>query len=162
QRKVAPESGQPWPGAPRSDLMPGMGAPRGVAQARTHAGITASPLLAGQLPLASVSQPIEPKIRQAMEAWFQTDSSTVRRHHGPAPRDLGARALTLGETLYFAPGQYDPRTPEGIELLGHELTHVVQQRAGRIANPFGHGVAIVQDPALEAEAYMMGRRVADE
>jgi len=42
-------------------------------------------------------------------------------------------------------------------LLGHELTHVMQQRAGRVANPFGSGVAVVQDQALEAEADRMGR-----
>jgi ribosomal protein S18 acetylase RimI-like enzyme len=33
----------------------------------------------------------------------------------------------------------------------------VQQRAGRVSNPFGTGVAVVQDQALEAEADRLGR-----
>ncbi|HET9627076.1 MAG TPA: DUF4157 domain-containing protein [Kofleriaceae bacterium] len=34
--------------------------------------------------------------------------------------------------MYFAPGLYDPTTRAGVERLGHELTHVVQQRDGRV------------------------------
>jgi hypothetical protein len=30
----------------------------------------------------------------------------------------------------FGPGRFNPATPEGKRLLAHELTHVVQQRAG--------------------------------
>jgi len=83
-------------------------------------------------------------------------------HEGPAAQAMGALAFTLGEELHFAPGLYDPESREGVALLGHELTHVVQQRDGRVANPYGQGVAIVQDPALEAEADRMGQRIADE
>ena len=45
-------------------------------------------------------------------------------------------------------------------MLGHELTHVVQQRAGRVKNPLGGGIAVVQDLTLEAEAERMGMRAA--
>jgi hypothetical protein len=38
---------------------------------------------------------------------------------------------------------------------------VVQQRAGRVRNPLGGGVAVVQDPVLEAEAERTGTRVAN-
>lgn len=44
--------------------------------------------------------------------------------------------------------------------MGHELAHVVQQRAGRVRNPLGSGLAVVQDRALEAEAERMGQRAA--
>ena len=53
-----------------------------------------------------------------------------------------------------------PHTTQGQELLGHELTHVLQQRDARVANPFGGGTAVVQDPALEEEADRMGQLVA--
>ena len=72
-------------------------------------------------------------------------------------RLASALAFTLGTDLYFAPGQYNPETIYGQQLLGHELTHVVQQRAGRVRNPFGSGLAVVQDHAMEAEADRMGR-----
>jgi hypothetical protein len=86
----------------------------------------------------------------------------VRVHVGPGAPAMGALAFTLGEEIHFAPGLYNPSSREGLALLGHELTHVVQQRDQRVTNPYGSGVAIVQDPALEAEADRMGQRVAGE
>jgi hypothetical protein len=62
--------------------------------------------------------------------------------------------------MHFAPGYYSPHTPQGQRLLAHELAHVLQQRAGRVRNPFGQGVAVVQDAALEAEADRAGRTIA--
>jgi GNAT superfamily N-acetyltransferase len=40
------------------------------------------------------------------------------------------------------------------------LAHVVQQRAGRVRNPLGSGIAVVQDHALEAEADRLGQHAA--
>jgi hypothetical protein len=151
---------------PRPELLPGMGpaiviGSRTVAQARSNHGVSATPLSAGQLRVIGGGRPLEPGLRRVMEAFFQTDFSGVRVHEGPAARSMGALAFTLGEDLHFAPGLYDPSSRAGVELLGHELTHVVQQRAGRVINPFGTGAAIVQDPALEMEADTMGRQVVE-
>lgn len=44
---------------------------------------------------------------------------------------MGARAFTVGPDIGFAEGQYAPETREGRHLLAHELTHVLQQSAGR-------------------------------
>jgi GNAT superfamily N-acetyltransferase len=99
---------------------------------------------------------VQEKMEQAMGANF----SDVRIHVGPEASAIGAIAFTWGSDIHFAPGQYNPHTLHGQFLLGHELAHVVQQRAGRVANPFGSGVAVVQDHALEAEADRMGRMVA--
>jgi hypothetical protein len=95
-----------------------------------------------------------------MEAYFQADFSDVRVHVGGEAAAIGALAFTVGTDLYFAPGQYQPHTQSGRELLGHELTHVVQQREGRVSNPFGAGVAVVHDEELEAEADRHGRAAA--
>jgi hypothetical protein len=84
----------------------------------------------------------------------------VRVHVGPQAERIGAVAFTMGSDLYFAPGRYQPESAHGQQLLGHELAHVVQQRAGRVRNPFGSGVAVVQDHALEAEADRLGRHAA--
>ncbi len=156
-----------WPRALRPDLLPGMrplrpGATSVPAQARANSGVTTLPMATGQLRLIGDGRPLHPGIRDRMERFFGADFSTVRVHEGPAAPAIGALAFTVGETLYFAPGLYDPATRQGLELLGHELTHVVQQRDGRVGNPYGEGVAIVQDPELEAEADEMGRRVADQ
>ena len=105
-------------------------------------------------------RPLPQAVRQKMESVFNTDFSDVRVHVGPQAQQIGAIAFTLGSNLYFAPGQYNPMSSNGQRLLGHELTHVMQQRAGRVRNPFGSGVAVVQDPGMEAEADRMGMRAA--
>jgi hypothetical protein len=98
-------------------------------------------------------------VQQKMGAFFRDDFADVRVHVGNEASSLGALAFTHGSDLYFAPGQYNPLTPQGQRLLGHELTHVVQQRSGRVRNPLGSGLAVVQDPALEAEAERMAARL---
>lgn len=115
-----------------------------------------------QVPLQPKSggQPIPDQVRAKMEAAFGMDFSDVRVHVGQEASAIGAIAYTWGSNIHFAPGQYSPNTIQGQKLLGHELWHVVQQRSGRVSNPFGSGVAVVQDHALEAEADRMGVKAA--
>jgi len=139
-------------------------APRvAVAQAspaRGQRGADIIPLDATALNLASsAGKPLPLSVQRKMEALFGEDFSDVRIHSGPQAHSIGAIAFTLGSSIYFAPGHYSPDTPRGHQLIGHELTHVVQQRAGRVRNPQG-GLAVVQDHALEAEAERMGTRAA--
>jgi hypothetical protein len=108
----------------------------------------------------SGGQALPAAVQQKMESFFGADFSDVRIHVGQEASSIGALAFTHGSSIFFAPGLYNPGTPQGQQLLGHELTHVVQQRAGRVRNPFGAGVAVVQDPLMEAEAERMGLRAA--
>jgi ribosomal protein S18 acetylase RimI-like enzyme len=105
-------------------------------------------------------QPLPESIQKKMEAFFNTPFADVRVHVGHEATSIGALAFTHGTDLYFAPGQYNPQSVQGQQLLGHELTHVMQQRAGRVRNPFGAGLAVVQDRSMEAEAERMGVRAA--
>ncbi len=105
-------------------------------------------------------QPLPESIQKKMESFFNTTFADVRVHVGHEAPSIGALAFTHGADLYFAPGQYNPQSTHGQRLLGHELAHVVQQRAGRVRNPMGAGVAVVQDPALEDEAERMGLHAA--
>lgn len=105
-------------------------------------------------------QPLPSAVRQKMEDFFGTSFADVRVHVGPQAASIGALAFTMGSELYFAPGKYDPHSAHGQRLLGHELAHVVQQRAGRVRNPLGNGVAVVQDAALEADAERMAARLS--
>jgi len=93
-----------------------------------------------------------------MESAFGADFGDVRIHVGPQAQALGATSFTHGSHIHFAPGQYDPHTPQGQRMLGRELAHVVQQRTMRVRNPFGSGIAVVHDAALEAEAERLGAR----
>jgi hypothetical protein len=105
-------------------------------------------------------QPLPGDVRAKMETAFGMDFSDVRVHVGQEASSIGALAYTWGTDIHFAPGQYNPHTTHGQKILGHELWHVVQQKSGRVSNPFGGGVAVVQDHALEAEADRMGVKAA--
>ena len=75
--------------------------------------------------------PLPKSERAFFEARFGEDFSAVRLHvgatAGAAALGFDARAFTLGSDIAFAPGEYAPGTTAGRRLLGHELTHVVQQ-----------------------------------
>jgi hypothetical protein len=82
--------------------------------------------------LRSPGQPLDAATRAYMEPRFGHDFSGVHIHldasAAATASALGARAYTVGTHIVFAPGQYRPRDPAGLRLLGHELAHTVQQR----------------------------------
>jgi hypothetical protein len=106
-------------------------------------------------------QPLPQVVLAKMEAAFGANFSAVRVHVGPQASRIGAVAFTLGNDLYFAPGRFQPDSVQGQRLIGHELTHVIQQRQGRV-RALGSGVTVVQDRALEAEADRLGQRAATQ
>jgi hypothetical protein len=61
---------------------------------------------------------------------FHTDAEA-----GEIARSVDANAFTTGADVYFAPGQFKPDSPEGKELIAHELAHVVQQRGAPTSGP---------------------------
>jgi hypothetical protein len=95
-----------------------------------------------------------------MEAAFKTDFSAVRVHADGKAESIGANAFTQGNAIHFARGKYQPGSGSGQALIGHELTHVVQQRTGQTLAPQGQGTPINRDRALEAEADAQGHRAA--
>ena len=70
-------------------------------------------------------------------------------------------AVVLNERIYLREGVYKPNTQRGVELLGHELTHVSQ---------FLHGMTLwryvwscrkgYRNSAYEREAYAQGYLIA--
>lgn len=84
--------------------------------------------------LCGGGQPLARSTRSFMESRFGQDFSGVRVHTdaraAESARALHASAYTIGRDVVFGYGRYAPCTKEGQHLLAHELTHVVQQRAG--------------------------------
>jgi len=105
-------------------------------------------------------QPLPAAVRQQMESSFGASFADVRIHVDARAASIGALACTSGSHVYFGPGHYDPLSARGRQMLGHELAHVLQQRTGRVRNPFGSGVAVVHDAVLEAEARRLAQRAA--
>jgi len=96
-------------------------------------------------------RPLPGALRSDMEQRLGQDFSDVRihtDHHAHiAARSIAADAFTSGRHIAFAAGRYAPTTPNGRQMLAHELTHVVQQRTGPVsATPVGGGIAL-SDPS---------------
>ena len=139
--------------AVRPDLHPPPVQRKGAGEGQ--AGEAASTAAAGS------GQGLPGPVQAKMEQAFGADFSAVKVHEGPQAAAVGAQAYTQGTDIHFAPGRYDPGSQSGQELLGHELTHVVQQRQGRVQATTQHkDVAINADGGLEREADVMGARAA--
>ena len=112
--------------------------------------------------LVGAGQPLHPGVQTQMQQSFGgEDFGGVRVHEGSGQASaIGAQAFAQGNDVHFAPGQYDPGSQGGRELIGHELTHVVQQREGRVATPQAKGAPINADTSLESEADTMGAAAA--
>lgn len=82
--------------------------------------------------LQSPGQPLDPTMRAFFEPRFGHDFSQVRVHTdtkaAESARAVNALAYTVGRDVVFGVGRYAPRTSAGRGLLGHELTHVIQQQ----------------------------------
>ena len=60
-----------------------------------------------------------------MESSFGADFSHVRLYESRTVADAGAKAVTRGADIAFAPGRLDLTSTAGQALLGHELSRVV-------------------------------------
>lgn len=79
-------------------------------------------------------EPMDTSLKNQFERAFGADFSIVTIHTGAKAESLtrgaGASAITIGSDIYFAGGRYAPQTEEGIQLLAHELQHVIQGLKG--------------------------------
>ena len=62
---------------------------------------------------------------------FRTDFSKVKIHNDAdaavMSKQIGAKAFTVGNDIFFNDGEFQPHSINGKKLLAHELTHVMQQ-----------------------------------
>ncbi|MGX7671387.1 eCIS core domain-containing protein [Plantactinospora sp. DSM 117369] len=118
----------------------------------------AGPSAADAGAVGAPGRPLEPTVRAEMESRFGAGLADVRVHTSPsaaASADaVGAAAYTIGRDIVFGPGAYRPHEPAGRALLAHELTHVLQQTAGRNAPKAAAGTM-----AAECEADQSARSV---
>ncbi|MCD6066928.1 MAG: hypothetical protein K0S33_1754 [Bacteroidetes bacterium] len=111
---------------------------------------------------SAVNGKLPADVQMKMESSFGQDFSSVNIHaNSGKASSLGALAYTQGQDIHFASGKYEPGSKKGQELIGHELTHVVQQQQGRVqATTSQKGVNINDDIGLETEADMLGNKAA--
>lgn len=128
--------------------------PLAAISGRDLSGVPAhadSPLSAAVPPAGT--QALEPSLRAAWEPRFGRSLAHVRVSADAAAARaadaLGARAFTLGSSIWFGHNQFQPHTEAGRRLLAHEVAHTLQGSA----SPRGKlTVGSVDDPAeLEAD-----------
>lgn len=134
--------------APGSGLLPG---------GRVH-GDVESAIAAARGHGRALDGPVRERVGEALD-----DPLTDVRVHADEradtlARSVSARAFTTGADIFFAHGEYRPRTTSGDALLAHELTHVVQQRGSPTTGPL---TVTDSGGALEAEAEATARELGD-
>ncbi len=80
-------------------------------------------------------QPLDPPLRDLLEAFFGVDLAAVRVHRGRGARLLtrllGASGVALGRRLFLSregARRFDGGGSAGVGLLAHEIAHVLQYR----------------------------------
>ncbi|SDD75208.1 eCIS core domain-containing protein [Actinokineospora iranica] len=143
----------PTPARPAS-ATPKPDEPAGIAALQRTAGNEATSRLlapanepATTVPdvLKSPGAPLPPALRTDMESRLGHNFSSVRLHTDTAAArsatEINARAYTSGEHVVIGPNGGDRHT------LAHELTHVIQQRQGKVpGEDHGDGLRI-SDPS---------------
>src|SRR5262249_4635022 len=106
-----------------------------------------------------LGRPLPDQARAFLESRFGVNLSPVRVHTGAEAHALAdavnATAFTTGADIFFRDGAYSPASSEGMRLLAHEATHVVQQSLGPVDGTSVEGSDVaVSDPSdrFEQEA----------
>ena len=68
--------------------------------------------------------------RSVSDVRVHTDSTAAS-----LTRAVSARAFATGRDIFFAPGEYQPHTPMGRELIAHEVAHADQQFGAPMSGP---------------------------
>lgn len=102
------------------------------ANSSTSYGLAAPPIV--NEVISAPGQSLAASTRQSMEPRFGRDFGSVKIHTdskaAASAKAVNAQAYTVGQSIVFNSGAYQPTTPGGQELLAHELTHTVQQSHG--------------------------------
>jgi len=113
------------------------------------------------LSASGTGTPPDPDTREQLKKHVGFDPVMVRFHTSPAAAlaaaGLGAEAFAVGHHVFFGAGKYDPKTPEGLGLIGHEVTHVGQQ-LGLRGDKLRFNTKTGGD-AMEQEAQEVGERI---
>ena len=98
-------------------------------------------------------QPLDTGLASQFSGGLGYEPSDVRVHTDSTAaaltRAVSARAFATGTDIFFAPGEYQPGTQQGRELIAHEVAHTDQQRGAPMSGPL-----VVSNPgeALEVQA----------
>ena len=135
------------PQSPALDMASSVGN-RGMGQviSRMHDGEgilpsgVAHPLVESTIAAAGGGgRPLDTSLAQQFGSVLGRSVADVRVHtdHTAASltRAVSARAFATGRDIFFAPGEYQPHSPMGRELIAHEVAHADQQLGAPMSGP---------------------------
>ncbi len=110
-------------------------------------------------------QSLDNATQEKMGAATGQDISEVKVHTSAEAdtlsQQLGAKAFTTGQDIFFRQGAYDSHSGAGQELLAHELTHVAQQSSGAVSAHSGAMTVNAPDDAYEQQADAVAKTVTN-
>ena len=136
---------------PEQTVRPHRGSTPADSPVRQSAGPGNRDLLASLGEARTMPEPVQAKMEETLGA----DFSGVRLYESPVVAQNGAEAAASGNRVAFAPGKLNFGSSAGLELLGHELSHVASQARGEVS-----GSGFLNDPALERKADADGKKAA--
>jgi len=102
--------------------------------------------------LLGSGRPLDDAIRRRMEDFFGYSLEDVRIHDsrqaGEVARRLGAEAFAIGGQVFGDAESLNTLSPEGMGLVAHELTHVIQQTQ---PPPLPHSGVVASKPTPDRE-----------
>ena len=97
------------------------------------------------------------RVASALDDAFPREAVYV--HVDSRATEAGVEGFASNGRVWIASGAFRPHTMAGLQLIGHELAHLAQQKR---AGTSGLGaLEVVDDPALEAAADCFGAAFAD-
>lgn len=123
-----------------------MMAEAGITEAAAQKSNTQDPYAGRPL---QVSDALAGHIRQS----FGIRAKDLSLRESPQVADMGARAVAQGDSIRFAPGEFQPKTKDGMQVLGHELSHVASQATSKVkANIPGSNIHFDGDSEDESDS----------
>ena len=132
---------------------------------RANGTLSTSDQFENRLKMTGSGTPIPDVTRKPLESAFQADFKNVRIHtnteSNTLSQDIGARAFTHRNNIFFNRGEYQPDTPEGQHLLAHELTHTIQQGSSQRTNDLDVPVRRSPNGAIDIQRYSFDDFISD-
>lgn len=119
---------------------------KGIVSPSIHENLLASRIQAARSSGHALGADTQQKLEQGLGAKLPTVRVHIDSEADHLSRAVGAAAFTTGPDIFFRSGLYKPHSLQGLHLLAHEATHVVQQAAEPVAAMPGSGSISFNDP----------------
>lgn len=111
-------------------------------------------------------EPLEPLVRDRLRGHVGSavDSAVIHRDRraDSIARSARADAIAVGRDIFFRTGAFEPQTPKGLGLIGHELSHLAasDERVAAPSRTRGEGISEEERTARIVEQTIVRQAVS--